>query len=164
MNICFILDPWETLVPEKDSSLRMIHEAVSRKHIVGLLYPKNITVVDNVTYGDCHVFNPVEKVHERLPTFHQRSKLTRKRLPLKGFDTIVLRKNPPLDLLMLNFLDSVKDDTLIVNSIEGLRMANKTHGLEHRVYPLFSIFNPQMKNSKDLFEQIRPNQVGHSNR
>ena len=45
-------------------------------------------------------------------------------LPLAGFDCIFMRANPPMDPLMLNFLDSVKDDVFILNSIEGLREAN----------------------------------------
>ncbi|GAL01387.1 glutathione synthetase [Nonlabens ulvanivorans] len=45
-------------------------------------------------------------------------------LPLAGFDIIMMRANPPLDPIALNFLDSVKDDVFIVNDIEGLREAN----------------------------------------
>lgn len=45
-------------------------------------------------------------------------------LPLAGFDAIFMRANPPLDTLALNFLDSVKNDTFIVNDIDGLRLAN----------------------------------------
>jgi len=35
-----------------------------------------------------------------------------------------MRAEPPLDPLMLNFLDSVKDDVFIINSVRGLREAN----------------------------------------
>ena len=34
MNICFIMYPWENVDPEVDSTLRLIHEAVKRKHQV----------------------------------------------------------------------------------------------------------------------------------
>src|SRR5690606_20809775 len=37
---------------------------------------------------------------------------------------IFMRANPPLDPLMLNFLDSVKDDVFIVNALQGLSEAN----------------------------------------
>lgn len=37
---------------------------------------------------------------------------------------IFMRANPPLDTMALNFLDSVRDDTFIVNDIDGLRVAN----------------------------------------
>ena len=45
-------------------------------------------------------------------------------LPLAGFDVIFFRANPPLDPMMLNFLDSVKDDVFIMNSLQGMREAN----------------------------------------
>lgn len=45
-------------------------------------------------------------------------------LPLAGFDVIFMRANPPLDTLALNFLDSVRKDTFIINDIDGLRIAN----------------------------------------
>jgi glutathione synthase len=35
-----------------------------------------------------------------------------------------MRANPPLDNLVLNFLDSIKDQVFIVNDVEGLRKAN----------------------------------------
>jgi glutathione synthase len=35
-----------------------------------------------------------------------------------------MRDNPPLDGLVLNFLDSIKDDVFIINAIDGLREAN----------------------------------------
>ena len=37
---------------------------------------------------------------------------------------IFMRANPPLDTLVLNFLDSVKNDVFIINNVEGLREAN----------------------------------------
>ncbi|NND61964.1 MAG: ATP-grasp domain-containing protein, partial [Flavobacteriaceae bacterium] len=43
---------------------------------------------------------------------------------LAGFDVIILRSNPPLDMIMLNFLDSVKDDVFIMNDLDGIRRAN----------------------------------------
>lgn len=45
-------------------------------------------------------------------------------LPLAGFDIIFMRANPPLDTLALNFLDSVPNDTFVINDIDGLRIAN----------------------------------------
>jgi len=35
-----------------------------------------------------------------------------------------MRDNPPMDPLVLNFLDSIKDDVFIINAIDGLREAN----------------------------------------
>ena len=124
MNICFVIDAWSEMEPESNSTLRLIHEAVLRGHRVGILYPRNLTVRENVTCGLFSMIQPMGKVPERSATFHQKAILKKRRLPLKGFDVIFIRADPPIDWLMLNFLDSVKDDTLIVNDIDGLRMAN----------------------------------------
>jgi glutathione synthase len=43
---------------------------------------------------------------------------------LKEFDVIFMRENPPMDPLVLNFLDSIKDDVFILNAVDGLREAN----------------------------------------
>ncbi len=45
-------------------------------------------------------------------------------LPLAGFEVIFMRAAPPIDNIVLNFLDSVKNDTFILNDIDGLREAN----------------------------------------
>lgn len=50
-------------------------------------------------------------------------------MPLSGFDVIFVRTNPPLDSVTLNFLDSVRHDTFIINDIDGLRKAN------NKLYP-----------------------------
>jgi glutathione synthase len=88
------------------------------------------------------------KVPESIPSFYKKAKFKRQRVPLKGFDAIFLRKNPPLDNLMLNFLDSVKDDTFIINDIDGLRKAN------NKVYTTAfedaSHFIPETHVSKDI--------------
>jgi glutathione synthase len=124
MNICFILDPWETLEPEVDSSLRIIHEAVARGHRVGIFQPKNLTIRENETYAFAHMFVKMDKVPDSITSFYKKAKFKKQMVPLKGFDAIFLRKDPPLDSLMLNFLDSVKDDAFIINDIDGLRKAN----------------------------------------
>ena len=124
LNIGFIIDPWDSLNPETDSTLRLIHEARRRGHNVGIISPWNLTVRDNVTYGLFSMLEKEEKVPGRISTFYSKTKIKKQRLPVKGFDVLIIRKDPPVDWLMLNFLDSVKDDTLIINSVEGLRMAN----------------------------------------
>jgi len=124
MNICFILDPWAELNPEVDSSLRIIHEAAARGHKVALFQPKNLTIRENETYAFANILTRMDKVPESIPAFYKKAKFRKQMVPLKGFDAVFLRKDPPLDNLMLNFLDSVKDDTFIINGVDGLRKAN----------------------------------------
>jgi len=129
MNICFIMYPWEAVDPEYDSTLRLIHESALRKHTVGILYANGLTIRESVTMGFCHMLQQGERVSSNTVTFYKRATFKEQMLPLSGFDIIFVRTNPPLESIMLNFLDSVKDDTFIINDINGLRKAN------NKLYP-----------------------------
>ncbi|QRN85749.1 glutathione synthase [Clostridia bacterium] len=124
MNICFIINDWNTMVPETETTLRIIQEACKRNHRVGILYPNNITIRNNQTYGFFKMIKDDRIVSENMVTFYKNTCFKEEMLPLKGFDVVFLRKNPPLDGMLLNFLDSINDEVFIVNDINGLRKAN----------------------------------------
>ncbi len=124
MNVCFLMYPWENIDPENDTSLALIKECVKRGHGVALCSPANLTIRDSVTNAFCTVIGKMEKVPVSLKAFYKKAVLREEMLPLAGFDAIFFRANPPLDPIMLNFLDSVKDDVFIINSLEGMREAN----------------------------------------
>lgn len=125
MNICFLMYPWESIkVPENDSSVCLIHECVKRGHGVAICTPANLTIRNSVTSAFCTVINRMENIPSNLKTFHKKATTREDMLPLAGFDVIFMRAEPPLDPLMLNFLDSVKDDVFIMNSVNGMRVAN----------------------------------------
>ncbi len=124
MNVCFIMYPWEDIDPENDTSLALIKECVKRGHGVAMCTPANLTIRDSVTNAFCMVISRMDKVPSTLKAFYNKANLREEMLPLAGFDAIFFRANPPLDPIMLNFLDSVKDDVFIVNSLQGMREAN----------------------------------------
>lgn len=124
MNICFLMYPWEQIDPENDTSLALIKECVRRGHGVALCAPANLTIRNSVTNAFCTVIGRMEKVPSGLKSFYKKAELREEMLPLAGFDVIFMRANPPLDPLMLNFLDSVKEDVFIMNSLRGMREAN----------------------------------------
>lgn len=124
MNVCFLMYPWEKIDPENDTSLALIKECVKRGHGVALCTPANLTIRNSVTNAFCTVVGRMDKVPASLKAFYNKAKLREEMLPLAGFDAIFFRANPPLDPIMLNFLDSVKDDVFIINSLEGMREAN----------------------------------------
>jgi len=124
MNVCFIMYPWEEIDPENDTSLALIKECTKRGHGVAMCTPANLTIRDSVTNAFCNVISRMDKVPTTLKAFYKKAALREEMLPLAGFDAIFFRANPPLDPLMLNFLDSVKDDVFIVNSLQGMREAN----------------------------------------
>lgn len=125
MNVCFLMYPWESIkAPENDTSLTLIHECVKRGHGVAICSPSNLTIRNSVTSAFCTILKRAEKVPASLKSFHKKTELREEMLPLAGFDIIFMRAEPPLDPIMLNFLDSVKDDVFIINSVQGMRVAN----------------------------------------
>jgi glutathione synthase len=116
--------PWEEINPEKDSSLTLIHECAKRGHGVAICTPSNLTIRNSVTNAFCTIINRFDKVPTSIKSFYKKATLREEMLPLAGFDAIFMRANPPLDPLMLNFLDSVKDDVVVINSLQGMREAN----------------------------------------
>lgn len=124
MKIAFLIKNWDDIDPEKSSTLRIMHECCVRKHEVYILYPQNLTVRNNVAHGFAKEANLKEKVSDSFVTFYKKLSFSEKLMPLHAFECIFIRKDPPIDPLVLNFLDSVKNETLIINDIEGLRRAN----------------------------------------
>ena len=118
MNVCYIMYPWEQIDPDNDTTLSLIHECVKREHGVAITTPANLTIRDSETFAFCRAINKMEKVPGNLKSFHKKVTLREEMLPLAGFDVIILRSNPPLDMIMLNFLDSVKDDVFIMNDVD----------------------------------------------
>jgi len=124
MKICFLMYPWHRIDPITDSTLRLVHEAASRGYMVAITTNSNLTIRGNVASAFCDVLVRNTQITNSSPAFYSRAKFKRKQLPLAGFDAIIMRCNPPLDSLSLNFLDSVRSDTFIINDIDGLRLAN----------------------------------------
>lgn len=116
--------PWENIDPRQDSTIRIIHEAVKRGNDVAITHPQNLTIRDSVTLSLCHTIKLDDKVSSSIPNFYKNVKFDKKMRKLMDFDVIFMRDNPPMDSLMLNFLDSIKDDVFIINAIDGLREAN----------------------------------------
>ena len=61
MKICFLMYPWERIVPKQDSTLRIIHEAVKRGHQVSITHPSNLTIRDSITLSLCKNILPNKK-------------------------------------------------------------------------------------------------------
>ena len=116
--------PWDRVEPETDTTLRLIHECVKRGHTVAMSTVNNLTIRDSVASAFCDVFTRKTKCSDNVVSFYKNADLKRTQLPLAGFDAIIMRANPPLDALALNFLDSVRGDTFIMNDLDGLRIAN----------------------------------------
>ncbi len=157
MNICFLMYPWEEIDPDNDTSLSLIHECAKRGHGVATCSPSNLTIRNSVTYAFCTVVNRLEKVPASQKSYYNKVTIREEMLPLAGFDVIFMRANPPLDPIMLNFLDSVKDDVFIVNSLQGMREANNklyTAAFGDAMSDIIPVTHVS-KNKKYLVQQIK---------
>ncbi len=124
MRIAFLVADWTDLTPGKSSTLAMIRESASRNHSVYVIYPRNLTVRDNVAYGFARRVQTEGKVSDSVASFYKKAVLSEKMLPLHSFDAIFVRRDPPLDPIVLNFLDSIKAETVVLNDVDGIRKAN----------------------------------------
>lgn len=116
--------PWDRVDPVYDSTLRMIHECFARGHMTAIATTNNLTIRDSITSAFCDVVDKTTTKTKSPTSFYRHVKFKRIQLPLSGFDVIVMRDNPPIDNIALNFLDSVRNDAFIMNDIDGLRLAN----------------------------------------
>lgn len=123
MRICFLMYPWETMT-KGDSTLRLIHECVKRGHFVAMTTPERLGIRDSITMANSEVFKLDQKISYSINSFRKNVEKYWKNLPLAGFDVVFMRANPPLDPLVLNFLDSIKDNVFVMNAVRGLREAN----------------------------------------
>ncbi len=124
MNVCFIMYPWDEIIPEKDTTLCLIHECVCRGHMVALTTSNSLTIRDTIASAFCNILKKGTQIPSDILTFYKKAKFQKVGLPLSGFDVILMRAEPPLDALSLNFLDSVHDEVFFINDIDGLRIAN----------------------------------------
>jgi glutathione synthase len=121
MHIGFIVADWENI---GDSTLTLVKESFKRGHRVSVLYTNNLTVRDNIVHGFIETIDSMDRVPESLSSFHKRAKFTKSFVDLHTFDALMIRKDPPINPLVLNFLDAIKDEVVIINDIDGVRKAN----------------------------------------
>lgn len=157
MNVGFLISSWDSIDPATNSTLSLIQESVMRGHKTCVLSPKNLTIRNNYVFGRFRIIQPMSKCPENPVRFFKTLQMTEKMLPLRGFDALFVRNKPPINNLMLNFLDCVKDDVFIVNDVDGMRKANnKTyttsfHDPENTFLPVTHV----SKNKEYLLKIIR---------
>lgn len=124
MNIGFMIADWDEMDPTKNSTILIIRECIKRGHKVSILSPRNLTVRNNVAYGYVKRIEPMEKVPDNIVHFYKKVKFKQALSPLHGLDSLMIRRDPPIDPITFNFLDSIKDECVILNDIDGVRKAN----------------------------------------
>lgn len=124
MHIGFIIANWESINPAKSSTLAIIKECVKRGHKVSLLYTNDLTVRNNIVHGLIKTIDKMEKIPDNPMSFHKKATFQKRMTPLHAFDCLMIRKDPPLNPIVFNFLDAIKDEVVIINDVDGIRKAN----------------------------------------
>ena len=124
MHIGFIIASWNNIDPANSSTLSVIKECLVRGHKVSILYTDNLTVRNNVVHGFIETINEMDKIPENITSFYKKVTFDKKLRALHVFDCMMIRKDPPINPLVLNFLDAIKDEVVMVNDVDGIRKAN----------------------------------------
>lgn len=124
MHIGFIISHWDEISPTESSTLLMIQECLKRKYTVSIMYTNNLTVRNNIVHGVIETIKTMEKVPESITTFYKKVDFEKKFIALHAFDCLMIRKDPPMNPLVFNFLDAIKDEVVIINDVDGIRKAN----------------------------------------
>jgi glutathione synthase len=121
MRLLFVMDPAETMTPDKDTTFAFLRAAGALGHGSWHCLPSQVSLrgADGfATARSIAVSNNAPHLSLGQP----------ERFELTSFDAIFIRKDPPFDtpyLYLTQQLDRVKDRVLIVNDPRGVRDANE---------------------------------------
>lgn len=122
MKVCFIMNYWNEINPDSDSTLRIIHECSKRYQEVYITHASNVSVKDCMVKAMCHEIVESE-ISSCITSYYNNIIFKDKVMHFIDFDCIFIRPNPPLDIELLYFLDYIKKDVFVMNTVEGLRSA-----------------------------------------
>jgi glutathione synthase len=121
MNFLFVMDPVETMLPDKDTTFAFMRGAMARQHTCWFCLPHQLFSRKSDVWAlatQVRVSN--NPPHVTLGTHAE--------LELAELDAVFVRKDPPFDsqyLYLTQQLDLVARRTLVVNAPQGLRDANE---------------------------------------
>jgi glutathione synthase len=121
MRFLFVMDPAETMSPDKDTTFAFLRGARALGHTSWHCLPQHVSLRGADGFASAR---PIA-VSDTAPHVELGPP---ERLELTGLDAIFIRKDPPFDagyLYLTQQLDRVKDRVLVVNDPRGVRDANE---------------------------------------
>jgi len=121
MRLLFVMDPLETMHPEKDTTFAFLRAAQQQRHTSLHCLLKDLSVESGRVYANARsaTVSPHPPFASYGPT---------ERVCLSDLDAVLIRKDPPFDIAYLNatqILDLVRKDTFLMNYPRGLRDADE---------------------------------------
>lgn len=122
MEVLFVLDPLDVLIPETETSLLLAGEAARRGHPCWMAHVGDLYLLGSEARARAHPLHVDATLRPpaRTGTPEDRS--------LESFDLVLMRKDPPVDLDYFNallILAQVAGSVSVVNSPHGLLMSNE---------------------------------------
>jgi glutathione synthase len=151
MRLLFVMDPAETMSPEKDTSFAFLRGARALGHASWHCLPQHVSLRGAEGFA---VARPIAV--SDTPPHHELGQAERHELT--SFDAILIRKDPPFDsayLYLTQQLDRVKDRVLVVNDPRGIRDANeKLFAFHFEKYTPRSLVSASPKEILDFVSEI----------
>ncbi len=121
MRFLFVMDPLETMHPEKDTSFALMRAAQKRGHTNLHCLLRDLSVEEGKAFATTRVATVTSS--PPYATYGATQEVC-----LSEVDAILVRKDPPFDVAYLNatqILDVARDDTFIMTDPRGLRDADE---------------------------------------
>lgn len=151
MRFLFVMDPPQTMLPDKDTSFAFMRAAKSRGHECFHCLVQEVGLEGKSPFAYARSID----VSEVAPYVTTQSA---KRTPLTEFDAVLIRKDPPFDsayLHLTQLLDLASERVFMMNNPTALRHANEKLFAFH-----FAEFMPPTlisSNTDDLLSFLRSN-------
>ncbi len=121
-NFLFIMDPYETLNLETETSLLLMQELIERDQGVYWLQPEDLALEHNQPMGRVFQVTGTDPLRRAEPACTN----------LNRFDAVLVRKDPPFDtgyLQLTLILDHLDPDIAQFNDVKALRDFNEGSAL-----------------------------------
>jgi len=151
MRFLFVMDPAETMSPDKDTTFAFLRGARALGHTSWHCLPQHVSLRGADGYASAR---PIA-VSDTAPHIDLGAP---ERLELAALDAVFIRKDPPFDaayLYLTQQLDRVKDRVLVVNDPRGVRDANeKLFAFNFQEYTPRSLVSASPKELLDFVAEV----------
>ncbi len=147
MEIAFLMDPLESISPVNETTSHLMYECNQRGHTVYFLEPHDVyirgdEVVARMRNVTVERGLSIKKYWRAMIRCLRKDELIFE--TVTDLDALFLRKNPPLNYQVMEFLGPVSDNVFIINSAAGQILGNS------KLYPLnFPGIIPETHVSRD---------------
>jgi len=127
MEIAFLMDRPEPIAPQNETTSHLMYECNERGHTVYFLEPHDVYIRGNEIVARMRKITvtpglSMEQYWEKLTACTKKDELIFE--TITDLDALFLRKNPPLNYQVMEFLAPVGDQVFMINSTSGQILGN----------------------------------------